>query len=160
MLLMRDMNGFTKEPMNYNYIYIPGNVPSAKNSKQRTKTGIISSKASLRYKHDIAPVYAAKRREFVTTLSSLDPPYNIGFHFIRSTRGRFDFNNMTQMVQDMMVSANWLEDDNVRNMLPFPLMVNDRFVSLSAEMAGVIICVLPQQTAASLNIDDKRLTDY
>lgn len=154
------MNGFMKEPMNYNYIYIPGNVPSAKNSKQRTKTGIISSKASLRYKHDISPIYVAKRREFQTTLSNLDPPYNIGFHFIRSTRGRFDFNNMTQMVQDMMVQANWLDDDNVHIMLPFPLMVNNKFVSLSAEMSGVIICALPTQNTISITIDDKRLTDY
>ena len=146
--------------MNYNYVYIPGNVPSAKNSKQRTKFGIIGSKASLRYKHDIAPIYHSKRKEFQSLLVSHTAPYSIGFHFIRSTRGRFDFNNMTQMVQDMMVEAHWLEDDNVRNMVPFPLMVNERFVSLSKELAGVVIAVVDTPPQFNISIDDDRITDY
>lgn len=157
---MQDTSGFTKELMNYNYVYIPGNVPSAKNSKQKTKFGLIGSKASLRYKHDIAPIYNSKRKEFQAMLLSHTAPYNVGFHFIRATRGRFDFNNMTQMVQDMMVDAHWLDDDNVRNMLPFPMMVNDRFVSLSKELAGVVISVVTTPPQFNIKIEDTRISDY
>lgn len=157
---MQDTSGFTKELMNYNYVYIPGNVPSAKNSKQKTKFGLIGSKASLRYKHDIAPIYNSKRKEFQALLLSHTAPYNVGFHFIRTTRGRFDFNNMTQMVQDMMVDAHWLDDDNVRNMLPFPMMVNDRFVSLSKDLAGVVISVVTTPPQFNIKIEDARISDY
>ena len=64
------------------------------------------------------------------------------------------------MVQDMMVDAHWLEDDNVRNMVPFPLMVNERFVSLSKELAGVVIAVVDTPPQFNISIDDDRITDY
>ncbi len=160
MRLMRVTNGIMKAYINYDYIYVPGNVPSAKNSKQKTKFGIISSKASLRYKHDMTPIYNSLRRDFQHLLMSHSAPYNIGFHFIRATKGRFDFNNMTQMVQDMMVASNWIEDDNVRNMIPFPLIVNGRFVSLSKEQAGVIIAVVNTPPELSITINDEGLSDY
>ena len=151
-------SGLMKILMKFNHIYIPGNVASAKNSKQKTAHGIINSKAALRYKSNLYPVYVAKRKEFTQMIQGMDAPYLIGFHFIRETRGRFDFNNMTQMVQDMMVYANWIPDDNVRIMVPFPLQVNGRFCSLSKEMAGVIISLVDVQSNHIIN--DDRLLDF
>ena len=43
---------------------------------------------------------------------------NISFTFVRGTRHKFDYINPAQTVQDDMVKAGWIEDDNAEFILP------------------------------------------
>ena len=41
---------------------------------------------------------------------------------MRATKAGWDFNNMSQLVCDMMVKAGWVPDDNVKILFPVPPM--------------------------------------
>ena len=49
---------------------------------------------------------------------------------------------MLQIVQDIMVSENWLLDDNCDEMLPIPYMKNNKYYSVDKNKPGVYITVL------------------
>lgn len=105
-------------------IYIPGEVYSSKNSKIATtvkSTGravILNSKAAQLYEK--LDHYQLAREQFHALIRDLSPPYLIKFKFFRGTRGKFDFHNMVQIVCDMMVTWDWVEDDNSDVMLTIP----------------------------------------
>ena len=106
--------------------FIPGEVPSSKNSKQilRTKTGrwfIGSSKPSLAYKTTRGILYVNMKNSFRKAVDSLgDNPYplTVDFLFIRKTKRAFDYNNISQMVQDMMVVHGVIPDDSCNYLIP------------------------------------------
>lgn len=50
-------------------------------------------------------------------------PILLGVHLVRYTRRRCDFCNVVQLLQDLMVKAQYLNDDNVAELLPIPLGV-------------------------------------
>jgi len=101
-----------------NYIFIPGNVPSLKNSKQifvNRQTGkrfIASSDSVKDYIKATSIFYESARKQFTELTKHLKTPLNIEFQFVRKTKTRFDFINMAQIVCDMMVKYNWIEDDS------------------------------------------------
>jgi hypothetical protein len=111
-------------------IFIPGNVPSSKNSKQivRSKTGIpflTNSKLSYNYKKDKKSVFAWFRIRFEkmklggpNAFSSATPMIYLGFYFVRDSRRKFDFNNASQILCDLMVEHKWIEDDNASFLTP------------------------------------------
>ena len=118
-----------------NEVFIAGNVPSLKNSKQwipRIKR-LIPSKTVQKYLREYEYQFLQKR--FV-----IKPlPAVIGFHFIRRTRHRFDFGNACQILQDLMVKHNWIEDDNMDCLIPVPLKINGKWYTYDKEKPGVII---------------------
>lgn len=141
--------------------FIPGDVPSAKNSKRIleiytgrstccntvytktpskggtiftcTKCGqvtrpakrpiIANSEAAERYKEEKKIIYDSIGYDFIQAVKGKPLPVILGMFFIRTKNQDFDFNNASQIVQDMLVDAKILPDDNCNYLLPMPLGV-------------------------------------
>lgn len=94
------------------------NVPSSKNRVHWTRTGRKYPDAKVvEFEKWIVPLLEKDREEF-RRLLPLDGPANIRFKFIRKQRNRFDHVNPAQMIQDVMVKAGLLEDDDYRHLNP------------------------------------------
>lgn len=123
-------------------IFIPGEVPSSKNSKEigfiflkRGSTGKIfvkrgermmpvrlnlnSSNATKRYVKNNKIIYISYRSKFKDLIKDMDTPYRVLFKFVRGTKRKFDYINAAQIVQDLMVECEWVEDDNCTQVIPF-----------------------------------------
>lgn len=123
-------------------IFIEGEVPSSKNSKEigfiyqkptnssnilvRSKgtlrpvrLTLNSSKATKNYQKTRGILYSAKKSEFQKIAKNFEPPYRVVFSFVRKTRRKFDYINAAQIVQDMMVDYGWIEDDNCEFLIPY-----------------------------------------
>jgi len=99
-------------------IFIPGNVPSSKNSKQWTGKMLINSKATRKYISNTRIYYMKNKMKFRKMLKNKRRPYKIYFKFIRGTKHKFDYLNPAQTVQDLMVKNGWIMDDNCDEMMP------------------------------------------
>jgi hypothetical protein len=98
--------------------FIPGNVPSSKNSQQWTGRYLVSSKTVLKYRKNTTKVYKKLAVSFKKELSKYDLPIIISFKFFRGSRHKFDYINPAQTVQDDMVKHGWIEDDNMTFLIP------------------------------------------
>jgi hypothetical protein len=106
--------------------FIPIDVPSSKNSKQIVMHGkkrlIISSAVTQAYKRKTGIIYRSYAREFRSAVDDITDgenyPVHVEFYFVRKTLRKFDYINMAQIVQDMMVAAQWLPDDNCDYIIP------------------------------------------
>jgi hypothetical protein len=121
--------------------FIPGNVPSSKNSRQTNKkTGrSFVSKIVQRYYKSTEGKWMEYAPEFRKRWNTLPKPWIVYFHFIRDSKRRFDFINPCQTVQDRMVHYDWLEDDNSGIMIPMPLKVNGSWSLIDKDNTGCII---------------------
>ena len=147
------------------YIFIPGQVFSSKNSqmirikflknnyqsKWKCKINgryvsvlpyISKSFRAVLYMKTTRLHYKSFAKIFKQTYEGKSFPLEVEFVFAMKTRRFWDWNNMTQLVQDCMVEGGWLPDDSVEYMLPkspnFPKLA--WFVSQSNP--GVYIRVL------------------
>ena len=123
-------------------IFIPGNVPSSKNSKQWTGKMLIHSKPTRNYIRDTKQLYIQAKEEFnsqVVDKAGIEPSYpiHIDFYFVRSSRRKFDYINPAQTVQDLMVKWGWIEDDNCDIIIP-----HFSGYHVDKEKPGVLIKVL------------------
>jgi Holliday junction resolvase RusA-like endonuclease len=98
--------------------FIPGNVPSSKNGKQWTGRYFVYSKATKRYQKESRDWYLVYRDEFKEIIKDLPKPLVIEFEFVRDSHRKFDYVNPLQTVQDFMVEAGWMEDDNADELIP------------------------------------------
>jgi hypothetical protein len=121
-----------------NRIFIVGNVPSLKNSKQivRTKTGlpfITSSKLCKKYT-------IATKMQFVNNVGKFynlivgPKPLRIKFYFIRKDKRKFDYINVVQILLDLMIKYEYIADDNMDEVIPVFTGYH-----VSKEQAGVYI---------------------
>lgn len=140
------------------YLFISTNVPSLKNSKVKTSKGIFSSKTVGKYLRGlgiqsyssgkkIVKGYVNRPNEFLKCKEYfekylINKPYEIGFHFVRGTRHKFDFNNATQIIADLMTAHNFIEDDDMDNFIPIPFKINNQFYTYNKEHPGVYIKIL------------------
>mgnify|MGYP003150045576 FL=1 len=117
--------------------FIPGNVPSSKNGRRWTGKYFISSKTVMKYRKDTKDIYLKYAPQFQKELKKHKLPVKIAFTFIRGTKHKFDYINPAQTVQDDMVTHDWIEDDNMVNIIPVfnPYKYNK-------ENPGVIIEIL------------------
>ena len=99
-------------------IFIYGNVPSSKNSKVWTGKMLVSSKGVYRYKRQAIKQFEAHRNKFLKAAAKKPLPLLVKFTFFRETHQRFDFNNISQIVCDMMVLCKWIEDDSYKYLVP------------------------------------------
>ena len=104
-------------------IFIPGNVPSSKNSKRfvRTRNGkprLIHSETAMRYIKATEWDYISGKKKFQDMIKGLEKPYYVSFTFIRDSKRKFDYVNPAQTVQDLMVKYGWIEDDNCEILIP------------------------------------------
>ena len=118
-------------------IYLKGNVPSSKNSKRWTGRNLIPSKTVENYLEQYEIQYKLYANKFKELIKNKKPPYYIGFYFIRNSKRKFDYNNLTQLPQDLMVKYKWLDDDNADYIVPIGLGY-----TVNKAKAGLIITVL------------------
>ena len=102
----------------YNQWFIPGNVPSSKNSRRWTGKYFIASKTVMKYRKETAKLYKKQAASFRKALSKFNNPVYITFTFIRGTKHKFDYVNPLQTVQDDMVKHKWIKDDNCEYIIP------------------------------------------
>jgi len=137
-------------------IFIPGNVPSLKNSKVKTARGIFSSKTVKHYLSSLGiqsysvrdkqvKGYKTKPNLFLELVEDIKIdryPVIIEFHFVRGSKHKFDFNNATQIIADLLTAHDIIEDDNMDCLIPFPLSIDDKYYSYNKENPGVFINIL------------------
>jgi len=136
-------------------IFIPGNTPSLKNSKEimqiPTKLSACCSRwggkmvkiddvwtcskcekpAARLFRATLMPSKAVctfqqnKKSDFKRLLPTwnkmikdINPPYRIGYYFIRESMRVFDYINAAHIIQDMMATYEYYEDDNVNFVIP------------------------------------------
>jgi hypothetical protein len=98
--------------------FIPFNVPSSKNGRRWTGKYFISSKTTMTYRKNTKDHYTKHAKAFKKEFDKYQTPVKIGFTFIRGSRHKFDYINPAQTVQDDMVKAGWIEDDNADFIIP------------------------------------------
>lgn len=140
--------------VNNDLIFIEGNVPSLKNSKQFipsrvTKNGkiirsmLIPSKTVTKYLKSYEYQFMGRqpRLDFINNTNEMQPKL-IGFHFVRGSKHKFDFGNACQIIQDLMVKHGWIEDDNMDFLIPIPFPMNGLWYSYNKLNPGVYIKII------------------
>lgn len=141
-------------------IFIPGNVPSSKNSRINTKHGSFASKTVKSYLNSLGiqsyssskklvKGYVNKpnlienlREDFLKQTSGKELPLEIGFHFVRDSKRKFDFHNIVQVVLDLLTAHDIIIDDNMDCVIPFALKIESKFYSVNKEQSGVWIKII------------------
>lgn len=130
---------YYKEPDN-KMIFIKGNVPSLKNSKQwipKIKK-LIPSKTVQKYYKNYEYQFDELKDNFLSLIKNKNIPIIIEVHFVRDSKRKFDFINACQIIFDLMVKHGWLEDDDMNNLIPFPLQLrSNKWFSYNKENSGV-----------------------
>ena len=104
-------------------IFIAGNTPSSKNSKQFVtlksgKTLLINSKTVQKYIKESKADWLVNKNEFLKMLKGKEKPYKIELYFIRDSKRRFDYINASQIIFDLMQEYGYIEDDDSSNIIP------------------------------------------
>ena len=104
-------------------IFIAGNTPSSKNSKQfvTLKTGkklLLNSKTVQNYIKDSKADWLINKNEFFKMLKGKNKPYKIELYFIRDSKRKFDYINAAQIIFDLMQEYEYIEDDDSTNIIP------------------------------------------
>lgn len=130
-------------------IFVPGNIPSLKNSKVKTSKGIFHSptvskfirslgiqhfnsrkKEIKGYKDPLRPnKFEALRSKFEKMREGKDDPIIIGYHQIRNSKRLFDFSNSVELVQDLLTAHDFIEDDNVKYVFPVPMSIDGKLIN-------------------------------
>ena len=120
-------------------IFIEGNVPSSKNSKQWTGKFLINSKTVSKYLKEYGNQWQNEVTIecFKSGLQDKEKPYKIGFYFVRDSKRKFDYINACQLPCDLMVKHGWIDDDNCDEIIPVFLGYK-----VDTKGAGVTITVL------------------
>lgn len=125
-------------------IFIPGNVPSSKNSKVKAATGIFNSPAVSAFIRSLGIQSYNSRRKYVkgyvdtvnkpNIIEGLreevekmkvgkENPLFVGFHHVRKQNRQFDFSNSLELIQDLFTAHDFWEDDSVKYMFPIPMSI-------------------------------------
>jgi len=141
-------------------IFIPGNVPSLKNSKISTTIGkgenkrtiLLPSKAVKNYLQKVGiKRYSGKEIEGYSTRANIFSmsvgdyfkrstyPVMVQFHFVRDSRRKFDFHNAVQIIADLLVAHGFIQDDDMDHFLPFPMAIEGKWYSIDQKRPGVYL---------------------
>jgi len=101
-----------------NYLFIKGNVPSSKNSKQWTGKFLISSKVCREYEKTTEPYWYELKKSFKEIFPTTAEPRRVGMYFVRKSKHKFDYINACQILADLMTEHGWIEDDNADCFIP------------------------------------------
>lgn len=132
-------------------VFIPGNIPSLKNSKVKTSRGIFSSPTVSKFLRSIGiQSFNSRKKEvkgyvdpnrpnkfeelrsiFMSMKEGKDDPIIIGYHQIRNSKRLFDFSNSVEIIQDLMTAHDFIEDDNVKYVFPVPMSIDGRLINES-----------------------------
>ena len=143
----------TQRPIDGWVIEIKGEVPSSKNSRiityQKDSDGnpkfypngelmtvSLPSKATKRYIDERLPDYIRNKAKFQEIIKQKQPPYQVWYKVLRFRNDVWDYHNAVQIIADMMVKAEWIEDDDRENLqinlIPYTLVA-------TPEEAGVVL---------------------
>lgn len=120
------------------YIFIPGRVYSSKNHERILIKKVVQSKwkclinskweyvvpyvakneNAKNYQTKKLPYYLSKKPEWIKMKGNKDFPLYVEFLFAMPNKNSWDWNNLTQLVQDVMKKAGWVPDDDVNYILP------------------------------------------
>lgn len=104
-------------------ITIFGELYSSKNSKRivhfGNKPALIASKAYMSSIKPIEQQLVLNRYKWLKEIENRPKPLKIVFKIYRKTHRRFDYVNIIQGLQDLMVKCGWLLDDNADEIIPF-----------------------------------------
>ena len=141
-------------------IFIPGNVPSSKNSKIKCSRGIFHSAAVRKYLQEIGVAkYSVHKRtvenyktrpnlfeaavapvkEKLLAIGVLPIPLVVGLYFIRSTKRKFDWINIAQIICDLLVAHRVIPDDSMDVFVPVPISRDGRWYHVDKKNAGGIL---------------------
>ena len=135
-------------------IFISGNVPSSKNSKVATANGVFHSHTTQKYLQTIGvkhysgtkktvTEYKKRRNLFKESVGSYFDnaklPIILGFHFVRSTRKKFDYINCEQILLDLLVAHQFIEDDNCNCVAPEVLAIAGNWYTVDKHNPGVYL---------------------
>jgi Holliday junction resolvase RusA-like endonuclease len=143
---------------NKSEVFIPFNTASSKNSKINTSKGSFNSKTVQKYLKSLGiKSYSSSKKTVelykntellfpVDELKALIKDKNkttvLGFHFVRGTKHNADFNNINQIILDLMTAFDIIEDDNMDYLIPMPYKRNDKWYSYSKTEPGVYIKII------------------
>lgn len=104
-------------------IFIKGNTPSSKNSKQfvtlkNGKTMLLNSKTVQKYIKESKGDWILNKNNFKKILEGKEKPYKIELYFIRDSKRRFDYINAAQIIFDLMQEYGYIDDDDSTNVIP------------------------------------------
>ena len=100
--------------------YIKGNVPSSKNSKIFTGKFLVNSKTVQKYLKSYGEQWKDEEiiSKFKHHVSGKEKPYKLHFFFIRDSKRKFDYINVSQLPCDLMTKYGWIDDDNCDEIIP------------------------------------------
>ena len=154
-----------------NSVFIPGNVPNSKSHQgslsvskpcevcghaPKRHGGAFHSKAVTGYLQSIGVKSFSSRRRIVEDyvrrsnlfriacgdyFQGVQYPFILGMHFVRDSRRKFDFNNASQIIQDLLVAHGMIEDDNMSCMVPVPYQINGHWYTVDKTCPGVFLRV-------------------
>jgi putative uncharacterized protein FNV0869 len=106
-----------------NMVFISGNTPSSKNSKQFVtlksgKTLLINSKTVQKYLKKSKADWLINKNKFLSMVKNKSKPYKVELFFIRDSKRRFDYINAAQIIFDLMQEYGYIEDDDSTNVIP------------------------------------------
>ena len=103
-------------------ITIYGELYSSKNSKRIVRFGnrpaLIASKQYLESVKPIEQQLVLNRSKWQRMIDGYEKPLEIVFKIYRKTHRKFDYVNIIQGLQDLMVKCQWLPDDNADEIIP------------------------------------------
>lgn len=139
-------------------IFIPGNTPSSKNSKVATSKGVFHSPTVMKWLREIGiqhyscskkevKLYKTKPCNFPVLelkemFKDVKYPVEIGIHFSRKAKNKFDFHNACQIIFDLMVAFDIIEDDNMDCVIPRAVKMDDKWYTLNKENPGCYISII------------------
>lgn len=138
-------------------VFIKGQIPSSKNSKVATSKGVFHSKTVTKWLREQGIQHYSVSKKQVTLYKTkpcifpvndlkelfkdVQYPYEVGLHFVRNSKTKFDFHNISQIVFDLMVAFDIIEDDNMDCIIPYVHRIDNKYYSINKDNPGVWIIV-------------------
>ena len=146
-------------------LFIERNVPSSKNSRVNTRHGSFTGPAVKKYlrSYGIQAFNTSKKNKGITEYKTIPMtfpvdelrelfkgktfPVYVSFHFVRKTRGIWDFGNITQILLDLMTACGAIPDDNMHFTVPECMIKDGKHFSHDKDNPGVWIAVRELKTS-------------
>ncbi len=135
----KNIQDIFQEANENNFIFIPQNVPSSKNSKRAFKKIVLESLICVEYRKNTESNWQVFKYRFLEMCKGKEKPYKVEMMFIRDSKRKADFHNLVQLPMDIMVKYKWIEDDNMDEVVPFPAA---KPYAIDKHIPGIIIRVL------------------
>jgi hypothetical protein len=153
-------------------IFLNGNVPSLKNSKEM---GRFPSKPVIRYLRSLnIQQYSVTKRTVKGYRDKKKPnlflkyvgdyfknpkyPLVVATHFVRDTKRRFDIINAQQILFDLLSAHHLIEDDNSNYIIPMSFKINGKWFSIDKEKPGVWLTLVDPNSI--LDVTMKTLQEH